>query len=251
MSVLTLSPYDLWRRGHANHHASTGNLDRRGLGDVDTMTVDEFAEAGFFARLRYRLYRHPAVMFGLGPAWLFFLRYRLPLGEMRDGWRPWLSAMGTNIAIALIWVTMMYLVGVSDFLLIQLPVTLIAASVGVWLFYVQHQFEDTRWTRAKQWSFQDAALFGSSHYALPGVLRWITANIGMHHVHHLCSAIPYYRLPAAVRDIPELSEINRVTIWQSLSAVKLALWDEASERMVSFRQARALMARTSSGQAVD
>jgi omega-6 fatty acid desaturase (delta-12 desaturase) len=237
IGVLTLSPYDLWRREHATHHAGTGNLDRRGTGDVDTLTVREFAERDFWGRLRYRVYRNPGVMFGLGPAWLFFLRYRLPLGRMREGWRPWLSTMGTNGAIALLATALILLVGVRAFLLIQLPITLIAASVGVWLFYVQHQFETTHWSRGRQWAFHEAAVFGSSYYALPGVLRWFTANIGMHHVHHLCSTIPFYRLPAALRMRPELLTINRLTIRQSLRSVKLVLWDESAGQLVSFRDA--------------
>lgn len=245
IGVLTLSPYDLWRRGHATHHAGTGNLDRRGTGDVDTLTIREFAELGFWGRLRYRIYRHPAVMFGLGPAWLFFLRYRFPLGHMREGWRPWLSAMGTNGAIALVSTALILLVGMRAFFLIQLPITLIAASVGVWLFYVQHQFEHTHWTDGKSWAFHEAALFGSSHYALPGVLRWFTANIGMHHLHHLCSTIPFYRLPAALRTRPELADINRLTVRQSLGSVKLVLWDEATGRLVSFREARIMASRPS------
>jgi omega-6 fatty acid desaturase (delta-12 desaturase) len=240
IGVLTLSPYGFWRRTHAMHHAGTGNLDRRGIGDVDTLTVREFTQLGFWGRLRYWLYRNPAVMFGLGPAWLFFLRYRLPLGLMRDGWRPWVSTMGTNGAIILVSAALMLLIGVRAFFLIQLPITLIAASVGVWLFYIQHQFEHTRWTASEGWSFHEAALFGSSHYALPGVLRWFTANIGMHHVHHLCSTIPFYRLPAALRNQPELASINRLTVRQSLKSVKLVLWDEASGRLISFREARRL-----------
>ena len=239
IGVLTLSPYDLWRRGHAMHHAGTGNLDRRGTGDVDTLTVREFANLGAWDRMRYRLYRNPAVMFGLGPAWLFFLRYRLPLGHMREGWRPWLSAMGTNGAVLLVSAALVLLVGLRAFLLVQLPITLMAASIGVWLFYVQHQFERTHWRSGKEWAFHEAALFGSSHYELPGVLRWFTANIGMHHVHHLCSTIPFYRLPAALRARPELASINRLTLRQSLGSLKLVLWDEASGRLVSFREARA------------
>ena len=239
IGVLTMSPYDLWRRGHATHHAATGNLDRRGTGDVDTLTVREFAERGFWGRLRYRLYRNPAVMFGIGPAWLFFLRYRLPLGHMREGWKPWLSAMGTNGAIALLAGALILLVGIRAFLLIQLPITLIAASIGVWLFYIQHQFEFTHWNEGEAWSFHEAALLGSSHYVLPAPLRWFTANIGMHHVHHLCSTIPFYRLPEVLRTRPELADINSLTIRESLGSVKLALWDEAAGRLVSFREARA------------
>jgi len=240
IGVLTLSPYDFWRKTHAMHHAATGNLDRRGMGDIDTLTVREFAQRSFWGRLRYRLYRNPVVMFGIGPAYTFFLRYRLPLGLMRDGWRPWISTMGTNVAIAVVVAVAILLIGWRAFLLIQVPTTLIAATVGVWLFYVQHQFEETHWSGGEDWSFHESAVYGSSHYALPRVLRWFTANIGMHHVHHLCSAIPFYRLPTALRNLPEMADVNRMTVWQSLRSVRLVLWCEATGRMVSFRQARAL-----------
>jgi omega-6 fatty acid desaturase (delta-12 desaturase) len=212
------------------------------MGDIDTLTVREFVQRGFWGRLRYRLYRNPLVMFGIGPAYTFFLRYRLPLGLMRDGWRPWFSTMSTNGAIAIVSTALILLVGWREFLLIQLPITLVAASVGVWLFYVQHQFEHTRWSGSEDWSFHESAVFGSSHYALPRVLRWFTANIGMHHVHHLCSAIPFYRLPTALRALPEMAGINRLTLRQSLGSVRLVLWDEAAGRLVSFRQARATAA---------
>lgn len=238
IGVLTLSPYDFWRRTHAMHHAGTGNLDKRGIGDVDTLTVREFAELGRWARLRYRLYRSPPVMFGIGPAWLFFLRYRLPLGLMRDGWRPWASTMGTNAAVALVATGLILLVGLKAFLLIQLPITLVAASAGVWLFYVQHQFEHTHWRPAGEWRFHEAAIYGSSHFALPPVLRWFTANIGMHHVHHLCSQVPFYRLPAVLKLRPELASLNRLTLRQSARSVRLTLWDEGKGRLVSFREAR-------------
>jgi omega-6 fatty acid desaturase (delta-12 desaturase) len=239
IGVLTLSPYDFWRRTHAMHHASTGNLDRRGIGDVDTLTVREYAELGRWARIGYRLYRHPVVMFGVGPAYLFFLRYRLPLGLMRVGWRPWASTMATNGAIAALAAVLILMVGVRAFLLIQLPITLIAASIGVWLFYVQHQFEFTLWKKHQEWDFKEAALYGSSHYVLPRVIRWFTANIGVHHVHHLCSTIPFYRLPAVLRALPELENVNRLTFRRSLATVKLVLWDEDDGRLLSFREARA------------
>lgn len=234
-SVVTLTPYGLWRRAHALHHASTGNLDRRGVGDIDTLTVDEYRARSFWGRLSYRLYRHPLVMFGIGPAYLFFLQHRLPVGQMRAGWRPWASVMATNLAIALAAGGLIWLVGFQAFVLVHLPIMLLAASLGVWLFYVQHQFERTSWDRHGDWSLQAAALHGSSHYDLPGFLRWFTANIGMHHVHHLCSTIPYYRLPRVLRDHPELREVGRVTLWQSIRCVRLVLWDENRRRLVSFR----------------
>ena len=237
--VLTMTPYDCWRRTHAVHHATSGNLDRRGMGDIDTLTVREFRARPLLGRIRYRLYRHPLVMFGIGPAYLFLLKHRLPFGLMRAGWKPWVSAMATNFAIALIAATLIWFIGVKAFLLVHLPVVLLAATFGVWLFYVQHQFEQTTWERGEDWNLHADALHGSSHYDLPAVLRWFTANIGIHHVHHLCSRIPYYRLPQALRDHPELRGLGRLTLLQSFSCVRLVLWDETQRRLVSFRDVRA------------
>jgi omega-6 fatty acid desaturase (delta-12 desaturase) len=240
IGVLTLTPYDFWRHAHSRHHASSGNLDQRGIGDIDTLTVCEYLALPRGNRLLYRLYRHPIVMFGLGPAYLFILRHRLPIGQMRGGWQPWLSVMVTNIAITVLVATMIWLVGVGPFLLVQLPITLLAGSVGVWLFYVQHQFEKTFWAREERWNFHEAGLHGSSHYDLPSVLRWFTANIGVHHVHHLCSRIPYYRLPQVLRDHPQLVAFGRLTLLQSLCCVRKVLWDESQSKLVSFREMRAL-----------
>ncbi len=237
--VLTFTPYGVWRHAHATHHASTGNLDRRGMGDVDTLTVGEYHARSFWGRLRYRLYRHPLVMFGLGPAYLFLLQYRLPVGMMRNGWRPWASSMTTNLAIAVVIALLMWLIGVKAFLLVHLPSLLLAASVGVWMFYVQHQFEQTTWASDREWNLHDAALHGSSHYDLPAFLHWFTANIGIHHVHHLNSRIPYYRLQRVLRDHPELRDVGRLTLLQSFRCVRLVLWDETQGRLVSFREARA------------
>ena len=247
IGVLTLTPYDFWRRTHAIHHSTSGNLDRRGIGDVETLTVAEYLARSRWGRLRYRLYRHPAVLFGLGPAYLFLLQHRVPLGL--SGWQPWLSTMATNLGIAAIVAALMWLIGVGSFLMIHLPIALIAASIGVWLFYVQHQFEHTHWDRADAWDHPEAALQGSSHYVLPAVLRWLTANIGVHHVHHLCSRVPYYRLPEILRDHPELADVGKLTLWQSFGCVRLVLWDEASRRLVSFRAARALGAGEPTGAA--
>jgi omega-6 fatty acid desaturase (delta-12 desaturase) len=238
LGVLTFTPYDFWRRTHAVHHSTSGNLDRRGMGDIDTLTVDEYRTRSCWGRLCYRAYRHPIVMFGVGPAYLFIVQHRLPVGLMRGGWQPWVSTMATNAAIAVLAAGMIWLVGVGPFLLVHLPIMLLAASIGVWLFYVQHQFENTAWAHDGAWNLQEAALHGSSHYALPGVLRWFTANIGVHHVHHLCSRIPCYRLPRVLRDHPGLGGIGRLTLLQSLSCVRLVLWDETRKRLVSFRDAR-------------
>jgi omega-6 fatty acid desaturase (delta-12 desaturase) len=240
IGVLTLTPYDHWRRSHAVHHASSGNLDRRGIGDVATLTVGEYLAASRLQRVAYRLYRHPLVMFGLGPAYLFLFQHRYPAGAALTCWRSWLSPMGTNAAIAGAVVAGMWLAGMRPFLLVHMPITLLAASIGVWLFYVQHQFEATLWARGSAWSMPEAALHGSSHYDLPLVIRWFTANIGVHHVHHLCSRIPYYRLGQVLRDHPGLKDVGRITLLQSIGCIRFALWDEARGRMISFRQLRAV-----------
>lgn len=237
LGVLTFTPYDYWRRAHAMHHASTGNLALRGVGDVDTLTVAEFRALSRTRKLLYRLYRHPLILFGIGPAYQFLLKHRLPLGMMKKGWRPWLSTFGTNASIAVVAALLIWTMGLKLFLIVHLPITLVAASIGVWLFYVQHQFDQTHWANADEWSFHDAALHGSSHYQLPLILRWFSANIGVHHVHHLASRIPFYRLPEVLREVPALNGISRVTIPESIRAVRLTLWDEQKQRLVSFAEA--------------
>jgi acyl-lipid omega-6 desaturase (Delta-12 desaturase) len=238
IGVMTLTPYDFWRRTHAIHHATSGNLELRGVGDIDTLTVREYLARSRWGRLKYRLYRHPLVMFGLGPALHFILMQRVPLGLLRE-WGPWVSTMATNAAIALVVAVLVYFVGLKAFLIVHLPIMLLAASAGVWLFYVQHQFEHTTWDSDAAWNAPEAALHGSSHYDLPAVLRWFTANIGVHHVHHLSSRIPYYRLPRVLRDNPELREVGRLTLLESVRCVRLVLWDETQRRLVSFRDIRA------------
>jgi omega-6 fatty acid desaturase (delta-12 desaturase) len=237
LGIFTFTPYDYWKRNHALHHATSGNLDRRGIGDLQTLTVSEYRARSWLGRMAYRAYRNPLVLFGIGPAYMFFLQHRLPIEQMRGGWRPWVSALVTNLGIAVLAAVLIWLVGVGPFLAVHLPLMLIAASIGVWLFYVQHQFETVEWSRDGEWQIHDAALSGSSHYDLPAVLRWFTANIGVHHVHHLCSRIPYYRLRQVLRDHPQLRAVGRVTLWQSLRTVRLTLWDETRQKLVSFREA--------------
>ncbi|MBU0584507.1 MAG: fatty acid desaturase [Alphaproteobacteria bacterium] len=239
IGVLTLTPYDYWRRTHAAHHAGAGNLDQRGMGDITTLTVAEYRALSGWGKFRYRLYRHPVVMFGIGPAWLFFLQQRLPFGLMRAGVTPWVSTMATNIGIAVLAGGLIWFCGVVPFLAVHLPIVTLAGAMGIWLFYVQHQFEETHWAEGDDWQFQHAALHGSSHYDLPLVLRWFTGNIGIHHVHHLSSRVPYYRLPEVLRDFPELRNLGRITLLESLRCVKLVLWDENRRKLVSFREARA------------
>ncbi len=237
IGVLTLTPYDCWQKSHSLHHANTGNLDARGFGDVDTLTVQEFAELSRTGKFFYRLYRHPAVLLGLGPAYLFLLRHRLPIGLMREGLIYWMSAMLTNAVTAIILIGLGFAFGAWATALVFLPVLLIAASVGVWLFYVQHQFEHAFWERKPNWKFHEAALGGSSYLVLPAPLRWFTGNIGIHHVHHLASRIPFYRLPAVLKAHPELNEFNRLTPMNALRSMVLTLWDEERGKLVSFREA--------------
>ncbi len=235
--IITLTPYYVWRRSHAMHHATSGNLDKRGMGDIEVMTLSEYRKLSPLGRFGYRLYRHPLVLFGIGPAYNFWIRQRLPFGFMGAGWRYWLSAMGTNLAILIAAALLIRSIGIGPFLLVHIPITAVATSVGVWLFYVQHQFENTFWSRDKEWDLQNAALLGSSYYDLPGVLRWFTANIGIHHVHHLNSRIPYYRLPQVLRDHPELADIRRITLWTSLRSIRLGLWDEGKQKLIPFADA--------------
>jgi len=236
LGILTFTPYDYWKRNHAIHHATSGNLDRRGIGDIETLTVAEYQAKSRMGRILYRCYRNAFVMFGIGPGYMFLLQHRLPVFQMRDGWRPWVSTMVTNAGIAAFAAGMIWLVGLGPFLAIHLPVILAAASMGVWLFYVQHQFENVEWRRGSDWSHAGAALAGSSYYDLPAVLRWFTANIGVHHVHHLNSRIPFYRLRQVLRDHPELKNVHRLTLRESLRSVRLSLWCETRNKLVSFSE---------------
>jgi len=240
IGIVTLTPYDVWARSHAIHHATTGNLDHRGTGDIYTLTVEEYRQRNWWYRLAYRLYRHPVVLLGLGPGYVFLIQNRLPFGFMSAGWKYWVSAMVTNVGIALFIVAMIAAVGITPFVAVHLPIVLIASTIGVWLFYIQHQFDDAHWERGANWDVHDAALEGSSYYDLPAALRWLTANIGMHHVHHLCSRIPFYRLPDVLRDHPELIDVKRITFLESFQYTHLRLWDEKNKRMVSFRESKAV-----------
>lgn len=238
LGVLTVTAYDYWRHLHALHHASHGNLDKRGFGDVDTLTVEEYHTLSKWGQFKYRLYRNPVILLLLAPAYLFFLRYRIPVGMMNRGVMPWASTMLTNIAILVTFGLMIWLVGFWAFAIIHTSIILIGASLGVWLFFVQHQFDETQWYRKEEWKRADAALNGSSYLALPAPLMWATGYIGIHHVHHINSIIPFYRLNAVISRYPELKSIGRLSAWDSFKGMPLALWDEQSRKLVSFRQAR-------------
>ena len=232
LSVLTLTPYDRWRKNHAIHHATSGDLDRRGCGDVHMLTVREYSNLTSLQRLIYRVHRHPLVLFGVG-AFVYFVIF-----QRFTRFEPWLSKkerLGvhlTNLGLLVLVVSMSWLVGPKLFLLTYIPVLAIAASAGSWLFYVQHHFESTYWRRHEGWNYFDAGLDGSSYYELPVVLRWFTADIGLHHVHHLDSQIPNYRLQESFDENPALQRVVRLTLWDSLSCASLKLWDEEKSEMV-------------------
>ena len=242
IGVLCWTPYAYWRRLHAGHHATSGNLDRRGTGDIATLTVSEYRSLTRWRRLQYRLYRNPLVLFGLGPSYVFILKHRMPLELVRDLKDGWISVMTTNAAIIGIAVVASIVVGPAAFAAVHLSTILCAATIGVWLFYVQHQFQETRWDGQDKWNFRRQAIEGSSYYDLPGPLRWLTANIGIHHVHHLKCRIPSYRLYECLKDIPELRKVNRLTLWESFKCVSLALWDDSERKLVSFRSLRKMAA---------
>jgi omega-6 fatty acid desaturase (delta-12 desaturase) len=242
LGILTLTPYDVWRRTHSVHHSHAGDLDNRGMGDVMTLTTEEYHQRTAFGRWLYRLYRHPLVLFGLGPSYIFILQNRLPVGLMNQGKQYWISAMGTNAAIVAILSVIVYFGGWQALFLVALPSTLIAASIGMWLFYVQHQFEETHWDQHDDWQLHEAALHGSSHYDLPPILRWFSANIGIHHVHHHYARIPFYRLPEVLRDHEELHDVGRMTLRESLKCMKFDLWDATNRKLISFKAARKLAA---------
>ncbi|WP_421693894.1 fatty acid desaturase [Aestuariivirga sp.] len=238
LGVITLTPYDMWRYSHARHHAGSGHLDKRGIGDISTLTVREYLNLSPLKRFGYRIYRHPLVMFGIGPAYLFLGQHRLPVGAMKAGLMPWVSTGGTNAGILVASALLIWGLGWMSFLAVHLPVMLLGASIGVWLFYVQHQFEDTSWEQDEGWSQASAAVHGSSFYELPRPLMWITGNIGIHHLHHLSSRIPFYRLSQALDACPELKAVGRLTLKESLGCVRLTLWDEGKKRLVPFSEVR-------------
>lgn len=235
LSVLTLTPYWSWSQGHAAHHASTGNLDRRGRGDVETWTLAEYHAATRLKRLLYRLYRNPWVMVGFGAPINFIVLQRFPTGyESRDP-NSRRSILSLNLALLTLFGLACAIFGVVPVLGTYLPVMIIAAWAGNWLFYVQHQFEGTHWQRDGDWNFHTAALSGSSYFKLPRLLQWFSGNIGLHHVHHLCSRVPNYRLQACLDAAPELNGVAKVvTLRESLGCWRLSLWDEHSRALVRF-----------------
>jgi acyl-lipid omega-6 desaturase (Delta-12 desaturase) len=243
LSVFTLTPYDHWKRSHASHHAASGNLDKRGIGDIETLTVAEYEALSRMGRLKYRIYRNLIVQLVIGAPLNFIILQRWPSSYALRDRDAWFSVAYLNLAMVVFYGSLMWMFGPVLILKIFLPVVTIAAWVGGWLFYVQHQFEDSVWDKADSWDFHVAALLGSSHYVLPKVLQWFTGNIGLHHIHHLCSGIPNYRLEECLKASPELQQIGvKLTVWESLKSIPLVLWHEGERRMISFSEHRQLIA---------
>jgi omega-6 fatty acid desaturase (delta-12 desaturase) len=242
IGFITLTPHEYWRRAHNTHHATCGHLAKRGIGDVKVLTVAEYRSLSYWQRFAYRLYRHPLILLGVGPIYLFVIKYRLPMDLIRRHPRLLISVIGTNLAIAGIIMGLGLIFGFVDLLLVQAPIVLLSSVVGVWLFYVQHQFEHTYWRKDPRWDFHEASVRSSSYYALPQPLRWLSANIGIHHLHHLSSRIPSYRLGACLADMPALQTLNRISLRDSVVCLRFALWDESARRMISFKHLRRMTA---------
>jgi acyl-lipid omega-6 desaturase (Delta-12 desaturase) len=236
VGLLVWTPYLAWRHNHAVHHATAGDLDRRGVGDVQTLTVAEYRASTPRRRLGYRAFRNPLVMFGVGPIYAMLLQPRLVSRSARPRMRR--SVLTTDVALAVMVGGLCWVVGWREFLIVQMPATMLAASAGVWLFYVQHQFEDTYWDTGGDWSYADAALRGSSYLKLPKVLQFFTGNIGLHHVHHLSARIPNYNLQRAHDRNPVFHDVPTLSLLDGLRAVRLKLWDQERGRLVTFAEAR-------------
>jgi omega-6 fatty acid desaturase (delta-12 desaturase) len=243
--VLTFTPYYHWRWEHAIHHASSGDLDRRGTGDVWTLTVQEYLEASRWKRFAYRLARNPVILFGLAPLYLFLIQQRYPNSKSEGRERR--SVWWTNLVLALLAGGLVWVFGLKAYVLLQLIVLVVAGSAGVWLFYVQHQFEGVYWEREKSWDYSLAALQGSSFYKLPKVLQWFSGNIGFHHIHHLSPQIPNYHLEKCHRAEPLFQTVKPVTLFSSFKSFTFRLWDEQRRKLVGYRALRAF--RNQKGQA--
>jgi len=229
--ILSFTPYYEWKHNHAIHHATAGNLDRRGVGDVLTLTIDEYLQLPWWKKLGYRIMRNPLILFSLGAFIIFAFVHRF--SSKSSGKRERMSVAWTNLALATILVVLSWLIGWKEYLLIQAPILFIATSVGVWLFYVQHNFDGTYWERQDKWEFLKAGLDGSSFYKLPGILQWFTGNIGYHHIHHLSPRIPNYKLPKCHKENP-LFHVRPLTISTSLRSLRYRLWDEEAKLMVGY-----------------
>lgn len=237
--VLTLFPYSQWQHDHNVHHATSSNLDKRGTGDIWVLTIDEYLAASFWQRIQYRLYRNPLVMFGLGPIYQFLLKNRFNRKGARKKER--MNTYLTNVLIVAVVGILCLTIGWKAFVLVETPIFLISGSLGIWLFYVQHTFEDSYFEGDQHWEYVKAAVEGSSFYKLPKLLQWLTGNIGYHHVHHLSPRVPNYHLEDAHKNTPPLQNVPTITLATSLSSLKFRLWDEQAKKFVSYKAARTLV----------
>ncbi len=243
--LLTFTPYFHWRWEHSVHHATSGHLDKRGTGDVWTMTVQEYLEASRGKRFAYRLTRNPVILFGLGPLYLFLLHQRFP--KSKSDVREKFSVYWMNTAIFAVAVGLSMVFGIGTYLLLQIGVMLVAGGAGVWMFYVQHQFEDVYWERAEEWDYTAAALQGSSFYKLPKVLQWFTGNIGYHHIHHLSPRIPNYNLERCHNANPLFQKVKPITLVTSLKSMTFRFWDEKRKRLIGYRELRPYLKQQKAG----
>jgi omega-6 fatty acid desaturase (delta-12 desaturase) len=236
IGILTFTPYYSWTRNHQIHHETSGNLDRRGVGDVWMLTVDEYKQSSQWQRIVYRFYRHPVTMFGIGTLYMFLVNNRFTKQNMDQ--KGHLGVYLTNIGLIVFALAMSMLIGIKAFAMIQLPVIYVAAIIGFWLFYIQHQFEPTYWTREVDWDYKTVALNGSSYYKLPRILMWFTGSIGYHHIHHLGPMIPNYNLRKCHKENDLFLEIKPLTIRASFRSLTFRLWDEKASELISFRKMR-------------
>jgi omega-6 fatty acid desaturase (delta-12 desaturase) len=239
IGVLTFTPFQGWKRAHGIHHATVADLDKRGIGDVWTLTLDEYRQKGFWTRLWYRIYRNPAMLFLVSPLVLFLVIHRFPerLARTAEHW----SVHLTTAAAAILVLAMGFGLGWHVVLGVHLPMFFVSAVLGVWLFYVQHQFDPTYWEHTEDWDHFEAALQGSSHYKLPRILQWFSGNIGFHHIHHLRPRIPNYNLERCYKTVKELQLPNPLTLWHSLRCMTLHVWDEKDKLLLTFRQVRRML----------
>jgi len=248
LGVITFTPYYAWRNSHAKHHASSGDLDFRGFGDVETLTVEEYKALPFLRKMRYRFYRHPLVLFVIGPTIMFTVLNRFPTELEKGQKREKDSIYFTNLALALVFLGAGAWIGFAQLILMWVPLMIFGSSIGVYLFYVQHQFEDTYWRWHAEWDYAEAALRGSSFFKLPKLLQWFSGNIGFHHLHHLSPKIPNYNLEKAHYENPAFQQVKTITILSSFQSIFLHLWDEQTHKLISWRE-YARTARMNSGQA--
>ena len=242
--VITLVPYQQWKNSHSIHHATSSNLDKRGTGDMWVLTIDEYAAAPLMKRIAYRIYRNPFVMLGLGPIFIFLFSYRFNRKGAKRKER--ISTYVTNVSIVALYALLCWAIGWQAFVMVQGPIFFLSGMLGIWLFYVQHQFEDSYFENEDEWSYVKAAVEGSSYYKLPKILQWVTGNIGFHHVHHLSPKVPNYNLEKAHNATPPLQKATTITIGTSLKSLRFRLWDEQNKTFVGFKDIKHVLRKPNS-----